>query len=289
MGLYTRIAFRFFSQYSEAVSIFFPGLKADLKMARMHISTQEYISLAILTSFIVFLAEVLLLSYIFGFVFHAFLFSFITAFTVSVVFSILIFILFTKYPKTVVSSRSKEIDNALPFASLYLSAVAGSKLPLDKTFKIFSKYSKYGAVTQEINSIVNDIEVFGLDINTAIERSVERTPSKNLKDVLWGVLSTSVSGGDVGIYLREKAKSLMQEYRRHLTDFSKKLTMFIEIYLTAVVLGAIFFIILSSVFSGMVTGGGSIIILQSLIIFVFVPLLSIFFILMIKVSSPGGE
>jgi flagellar protein FlaJ len=289
MGFYTNIAFRFFGQYTEIFSIFFSDLKTDLKKSRILISTQEYISIAILTSFVVFLFEVPVFSYIFGFIFKSFLFSLVTSFTVSLAFTLLIFVLFIKYPKAVISERAKKIDTNLPFASLYLSTVSGSKLPLDKTLKIFSKYSKYGPVTQEINSITNDMEVFGLDLNTAIERSIEHTPSKNLKDLLWGLLSTSVSGGDVGIYLREKARSLMQEYVRHLDDYSQKLTMLLEIYLTGVVLGAIFFIVLSSIFSSIGGGSGSVLVLQSLIIFIFIPLLSLFFIIMVKVSSPGGE
>ncbi|MEM7825077.1 MAG: type II secretion system F family protein [Candidatus Aenigmatarchaeota archaeon] len=289
MDFYTKLAFKFFGQYTETFSLFFTDLKTDLRKARMMISTEEYISIAILTTLIVFLFEVPIFSYIFGFIFKAFLFSFITAFTVSLVFSLLIFVFFIKYPKIVIGERSKNIDNVLPFASLYLSTVASSKLPLDKTFKIFSKFSRYGPVTEEINSITKDIEVFGLDIHTAIGKSIDRNPSKNLKDVLWGILSTSVSGGDIAVYLREKSKSLMQEYTRRLNEYSKKLTLFIEIYLTLVILGAIFFIILSSIFSSLGGSTSGILMLQSLIIFIFIPLLSLFFIIMVKMSSPGGE
>lgn len=290
MSFFSRIAFRFLSQYGETLSLFFSDLKMDLKKARMKTSSQEYMSIAMLTTFLVFLLEVPLLSYIFGFVFKTFLFSFITAFTVSVAFSTIVFLLFTKYPKTVVGSRSKNIDSSLPFASIYLSTISATKLPLDKVFKIFTRFSKYGEITEEIRQINNDVEMFGLDINTALERAVERSPSKNFKELLWGILSISTSGGDVAIYLREKAKSLMEDYRRQLTEFSKKVMLFTEIYLTAIILGAIFFIILISIFSGISSGlAGNSIIIQSLIIFLFLPLVSLFFLILVKTSTPGGE
>jgi len=290
MVSYSKIAFRFFHRYSEFVLVFFPDLKLDLKKARIKTSAQEFISTAMLTTFIVFLAEIPLLSYIFGTVFKSFLFSFITAFTTSVLLSIVIFILFIKYPKTIISTRSKKIDNALPFAALYMSSVAGTKLPLHKVLKIFAKFSNYGELTEEVNLINNDIDVFGFDLNTALERAVERTPSKNFKEFLWGILSTSASGGDVVVYLREKSDGFMQDYRRKIAEFAKKLMLLSEIYLSVIILGAIFFVILTSIFSGMSSGiGSNIIILQALIIFIFIPLASLAFIILIKTSTPGGE
>lgn len=290
MGFYTRTAFRYFSRYSEYISIFFPDLKLDLKKAKMKTSTQEYISTAMLTTFLVFLVEVPILSFAFGIIFRNFLFSFITGFTTSIFLSTIIFVLFTKYPKTIIAERAKKLDGSLPFASLYLSTIAGTKLPLHRIFKIFGKFSKYGEITEEVDLINKDIEVFGFDVHTALERAVERSPSKSFKDLLWGILSTSVSGGDIATYLREKSKGLMEDYRRKLSEFAKKMMFLSEIYLTAIILGAIFFVILTAILSGI--GGGmtrSIILLQALIIFVFLPLISIGFIILVKVSTPGGE
>jgi len=290
MGGYSNLAFRFFHRYSEPISVLFSDLKTDLKKARIKTSAQEFICTAMLTTFLVFLAEVPLLSYIFGTVFKTFLFSFITAFTTSVLLSILVFVLFTKYPKTIISTRSKKIDNTLPFAALYLSSVAGTKLPLHKVFKIFAKFSKYEELTEEVNLINKDIDVFGFDLHTALERAVERTPSKNFKEFLWGLLSTSASGGDIVIYLREKSDGFMQDYRRKIAEFSKKLMLLSEIYLSVIILGAIFFVILTSIFSGMTSGaGGNIIMLQALIIFIFIPLTSVAFIILIKSSTPGED
>lgn len=288
MSLYTKMAFRYFGRYSDGISIFFPDLKSDLKKAKIKTSVQEYISTSILTTFLVFLVEVPILSFAFGILFKSFLFSFITGFTTSVILSLVIFVLFTKYPKTIIGERSKKIDGSLPFASLYLSTIAGTKLPLQKIFKIFGKFSKYGEITEEVEMINRDIEMFGFDAHTALERAVDRSPSKSFRDLLWGILSTSTSGGDVTSYLREKSKGLMEDYRRRLMDFSKKMMLLSEVYLTAIILGAIFFVILSAIFSG-IGGTKSIIMLQTLVIFIFLPLTSVLFIILVKTSTPGGE
>lgn len=289
MSLYTRIAFIIFSRVSDNIAVFFPDLAENLKRAGMKTSNTEYMSTGLLTTFIFFLIEIPLLSFIFGIFFQGIILSLITSITVSALLSFVIFYLYTKYPNTIVADRSKKIDAYLPFASLFLSTIAGTKLPLNQVFKIFAQNSKYGEITQQMQAMANDMDVFGLDVHTALQRAVDRTPSKKMKEMLYGLLSTSISGGDVGIYLREKAKSEMEDYRRALNQFSKKITLFIEVYLTAIILGAIFFVILTSIFSGISGVGGNIIILQSIIIFIFLPLLSTIFILLIKVSSPTGE
>ncbi len=289
MSFYTKIAFRLFGAFSDELSIFFPDLPDDIKRAGMQISTKEYISICMMTAFLVLLAELPALSFVFGFFFKSAVISVLTAITVSIVLAIFIFYLFTKYPKTVIAERSKKIDAIIPFASLFLSTVTATKLPLDKTFKIFGEHSNYGEITRQVRIMNSDVEIFGLDINTALKRAVDRSPSKKLKELFWGILSTSISGGDISRYLREKAETQMDDYKRTINEFSQKITFFIEIYLTAIVIGAIFFIILTSLFSGIANLGAGILVLQSLIIFVFLPLVSIIFILLIKMSTPAGE
>ncbi|MBI2005345.1 MAG: type II secretion system F family protein [Candidatus Aenigmarchaeota archaeon] len=289
MSLYTRIAFMLFGRFSDDLAVFFPDLIDTLKKAGMKTSNKEYISAGVLTSSIFFLAEIPLLSFIFGIFFQGVILSLITAITISGLLTVVVFFLFTKYPNTIVADRSKKIDTFLPFASLFLSTIAGTKLPLNQVFKMFAENSKYGEVTQQIKMMNNDMKVFGLDAHTALQRAIDRTPSKKMKEMLYGLLSTSISGGDVAIYLREKAQTQMEDYRRAIAQFSKKIAIFIELYLTAIVLGAIFFVVLTSIFSGISGVGGNIILLQSIVIFVFLPLLSTIFILLVKISSPTGE
>jgi flagellar protein FlaJ len=193
------------------------------------------------------------------------------------------------YPKLVIGGKSKSIENQISFATVHLSTLTSAKLPLDKVFEIFSKFGGYGEITNEISKVNSDVKMFGLDVNTALERAVERSPSKSLKELLWGILSTNISGGDIEIYLKEKARSFMSEYRTKLRDFSHQLGIYIEIYITAVILGAVFFLILTSVVVGLTGAGEQILILQFFLIFVFLPAISIIFIYLIKSISPGGE
>ena len=293
MGFYTKISFRFFSQISEQITEYFGDLKQDLKKARIKLSIQEYLSIVIMTCFIVFLSTFPALSMFFGFLFAQPALAFVSSLTVCIMLAGATMFVFLQYPKLLMGEKKKSIDDALPFGALYLSTVASSKLPLHKTFEIFTKFSEYGDLTNEIKSITNDVKYFGIDINTALERAVHRSPSKALKEMLWGMLSTIQSGGDLSNYLKEVAVNLITEYRRRLYEFSHQLTLYIEVYLTAMVLGAIFFTILSSILSGLGSSGMpgtlSVITLQFLIIFIFMPAVSVLFILLVKSITPGEE
>lgn len=289
MGFYTKLGMRMFSQLSDTLSPYFSDIKIDLKRARIRISIQEYISTAILTSFLVFACEIILFSFIFSLIFQSFLFGFITAFTASIFLSVIFFLLYINYPKVIIKERAKKIDNNLPFASIYLATIAGSKLPLHKTLEVFSKFGRYDQVTEEISRITNEVDAFGIDVNTSLERAVERTPSKGLKELLWGILSVNRSGGEVDVFLKEKAKTFVAEHRRRIYEFSHQLTILIEVYITAVVLGAVFFTILTAIMSGIAAGAENVIILQFILIFIFIPLISAAFVVLIKTMTPGGE
>src|SRR4030067_1643418 len=141
MGVYDRTAMKVFGQLSETVHPYFSDIKSDLKKAGMKTSSQEYITLGMFTSFVLFCAEVVLLSYIFSLLFQSFLFGFITSFTTSIFLSIGFFYAYMSYPKVVLKEKAKRLESNLPFATLYLATIAGSKLPLRKTLQIFAKFS----------------------------------------------------------------------------------------------------------------------------------------------------
>ena len=66
---------------------------------------------------------------------------------------------------------------------------------------------------------------------------------------------------------------------------AKKLSLFVEIYMTLIIVGAIFFIIISSIISSLSQGFDTVLI-QSFIVFIVFPLVSTGFIIMVKAISP---
>ncbi|MEM5836432.1 MAG: type II secretion system F family protein [Candidatus Aenigmatarchaeota archaeon] len=279
---------RFFYPLTDMILPYFSELKSDLKRAGIKLSVQEFLSQGIFLTVLVFILGLPIFSVIFSFFLKSFLFGFLSSITACFFILSIFFIAYVNYPKILIGQKTKKIDDQISFAALHLSTLASAKLSLDKILEIFSEFSGYGEITEEISKIRTDMKMFGLDVNTALERAVERCPSKNLKEILWGILSTNLSGGEIDVYLREKARSLMSEYRMKLRDFSHQLGIYLEIYITAVILGAVFFLILTSIVAGIAGTGGQILFLQFFLIFIFLPAISAIFIYLIRVATPGG-
>lgn len=284
-----KLSFRLFKDYSESIEPLVPELKTHLKQAGMGYTLQEYISFAIMIAIVVFAGQLPILSVVFSFVFADFLFGFLLATVATFAITAGAFYAVLQYPRLAIQGKGKDLDNSLPFAAMYLSTISGSKLPLYKTFDIFSKFIKYGEILKQVNNINEDVKIFGLDVASALERAIERSPSKSFRELLYGMLSTLRSGANMNIYLKEKAVSFIADYRRNLFEFSHALTVYVEIYLTSIVLGAIFFTVLTAIISGISGVGTNIITLQFFLIFLFMPLISIVFIYLIKSATPGGE
>lgn len=290
MSFFTRTAMRYLDKHIQPHLELFTELKKDLRKSGLRKSLEEYLSMSIFTCIILFIIELPVFSLVFSLLGLGFFFSFFMAITTSVLICAFFFLLFINYPKFIIRDKTREIDRTLPFAGIYLSSIASSRLPPHRIFEIFSQFKEYGELNEEIKKIITDMKVFGLNIYDSLERAVERTPSKELGDLFWAILSTLKAGGDLSVYLDEVSKSFLSEYKRRLNEFAHSLAIYLEIYLTALVLGTIFFIILTSVMSGF-TGlvAENVLFLQFFLIFFFIPLMSTAFIILIKSSSPGGE
>jgi len=289
MSLYEKTAMRYLDKYLEPNLSLFTDLKKDLKMSGLKKTLIEYLCTSVFTCIILFMIELPILSYIFSLLGLGFLFSFFLATTTAVLLSAFFYILFINYPKFIIRDKANSIEKTLPYAGIYLSTIASSGLPPHKIFEIFSKFDEYGEFTAETKRIITDIKMFGLNVYESLERAVERTPSRDLRDLFWTILSTLRAGGDLSVYLTEKSQTYLNSYRRRLSEFANSLSVYLEVYLTALVLGTIFFIILTSVMSGFTGASSNIVMLQFFLIFFFIPLISAAFIVLIKTASPGGE
>ncbi len=280
---------KIFGGVANSLSTYFTELKDDLKKSDLKITLLEYLSMAFLTCTIVFVVELPLLALIFSLLRMGVLFSLFFATTISIVFCIILFLFFLNYPKFVIRDKVKSIEKNLPFATIYLSTISSSGIPPNKIFELFAKMEDQGEIVKEAKRIVLDMKGFGLNIYEALSRSIERVPSIELRDLFWSITSIMRSGGDLSVFLRERSISYLNNYRRKLNEFARNLAIYLEIYLTILVLGAIFFTILTSIMMGLGGNISNVVFIQFFIVFVFIPLTSAGFIILIKASSPGGE
>ncbi len=278
------ISYRFFGDLSNYARPYFIDINEDLHKANMNFTLEEYVSVAMFITFVTFAAEIFLFVSIFALFADVFT-AFLLGCTLSATVSALLFFLFYTYPSAVAKSRANKIRKALPFAAAYMTTIASSRLHPITIFKTLSKFREYGEVSAEARSIVNDVELFGMNFSTALKKRAKKTPSQEFAELLWGLHAVVISGGDIPLYLKNKTNELMNDYRRRIRKYAQDLSVYVEIYMTLIITGSIFFIVLSSTIS-LIAGTLGTVMIQTFVVLILLPLLSIAFILITKGVSP---
>ncbi len=284
---FKKAAFRIFGNSLEPFVEYFESLKPDLEKSDIPLSLTEYVYVMFFVSILTFVVEFPVLSFIGG-LFLRPAFAFFLSLTTSLILSFAVFFFLYSYPTFVTQKRAKEIDASLPFVTIYLSSITASGIPPTTMFKILSGFREYKEVAREASKIYRDIEFFGMNLEQAIRKAAMRTPSKEFKEMLLGLITVLSSGADLSRFFKEKSREFMDEYRRKLEGYSRMLSLMIEIYLTMIILGSIFFLIMSVIMSIFSAGSSPFMLMvQFLIVFLILPFVSLGFIVMVKALSPG--
>lgn len=289
--IFKDLSFKFFGRSLEPLIGNFDSIKYDLLKANLGFSLSEYVYVMFFTLLILFIAEFPTMVIITALLLKDAATAFLLSFTLTTVIMIVSFFLFYTYPSMASGRRKKNIDATLPFGTTYLATIASSGAPPIAMFKIISQFSEYGELAVETGKIYKDVEAFGMDLESSIRKTASRTPSEELKELLWGLDTVLSSGGNVGNFLHEKSRGFIAEYRRRLESYSRTLSLLIEVYLTVVLVGSIFFVIMTalmSILSGGTGGGMSMLLIQFLVIFIALPFASIGFIGLLKAVSPSA-
>jgi len=278
-------AVNLFGKIAEGQIDSFGSLRKELQQSNFGIQPREWISITYL-SLLVSLVIGFPLSYTVLYLFEFTMAEVILFGTVSaVIIGMIVFFIMLKYPATKATERRKNIDMNLPFAVLYMNTIAGTGAPPYTMFKLLADFTEYGEVSKEAQEIVEDVEALGQDIESALQRAARKTPSPIFSELLWSMITTIVRGGDMRSLLQAKAQFLMDAHRRKIKEYTNDLGLYVEAYITLVIVGSIFAIVLSTVF-GVISGFGTMRVAQELLVFVFLPLASTVFIVILKLTSP---
>ena len=253
-----------------------------LKSASIKLSLKEYLSISLLSSLLAFIISMPIMSFIISLFTARAIFSYTLGIIVSFLLSGASFILFYWYPSMKAKSLQTRVDQDLPFAIASMTAAASSGTHPMEIFKMLTV--RKGVIGDDSNRIYRDVKMFGTDISSALAKVANRTPSLTWSELLWGMISVITTGGDVYKYLTDKTSVSMQTYKRMLDSYSNQINFYTEIYITLIIVGTLFFIVLSSVMSPLV--GGDILLVQTFLVFFFVPITSMGFIILLKGLSP---
>ena len=247
-SMYVSFANRLFAKMAADLSSepFFRSVKRDLVRTNLRYLFTTYLALALFTTLISFIASI--------FVFVFFLFfnlganpPFITmmqegilqrtlkTFWVLFLIPFATFIFMYFYPSMEKKSLESKINQELPFATIHMAAISGSMVEPSKIFSIIISTKEYPAVEKELIKLINEINVYGKDLVTALKVTSFNSPSTRFSELLNGLATTINSGGDLPEFFEKRSQSLLFEHRLEKEKIAKSSETFMDIYISVVV------------------------------------------------------
>ncbi|MCA9487514.1 MAG: type II secretion system F family protein [Nanoarchaeota archaeon] len=245
---YSEVSSRIFSKLSKKLlgKESFKELEKNLIKANLDYAPTGYISMILFTT--------ILAAIVGGFIFLFFLFfgieatvpfikrsvdsisiRFLKVFWILILAPLGTFIMMYLYPSMEKKSAEARINTELPFATIHMSAISGSMINPIKIFEIIVSTKEYPYLEKEFKKLLNEINVYGSDLVSALKNSARNTPSKKLSELLNGLATTINSGGDLPKFFEKRSENLMFEYRINREKATKAAETFMDIYISVVV------------------------------------------------------
>ncbi|MAG10781.1 hypothetical protein CMI44_00515 [Candidatus Pacearchaeota archaeon] len=254
---YIRLANRIFAEISEKLANkgIFRDLRRNLIKSNLQFVPKTYISISFFT---------VLLSAIFG-IFMTFFFlffnissklpiitlaleslgiRFLKVFWILFAVPIVTIIVMYYYPSLEKKSHENKVNSELPFATIHMSAISGSMIDPTKIFKIIISTDEYPNISKEFTKLLNQINIYGQDLTSALRELSFNTASSKLSELLNGLSTTINSGGDLAEFFKKRAESLLFEYKIEREKQTKTAETFMDIYISIVIAAPMIFMLL---------------------------------------------
>ncbi len=267
----------------------FKDTKQMLHKAELYMPVEEYIATALLTitlSFpFIFLISRLILINIYELIPLA---ATIISFLISTFTGLGIFLAFMIYPSYEVDNIKRNIELNIPYAATHMATVSGTGVPIYLVFKIIGDFPEYGELAKQCRRIARNIEVFGYDTVSALSEVATETPSPSFKDLLWGIVSITRTGGDMREFLIDRARKYMDNQKNMESEYLDSLELMAELYTTLFVAGPVLVVIMATIMGSIGSLPIGLEIIFPLFIYIMMPLMAIGFMILIESSKPVG-
>jgi flagellar protein FlaJ len=305
MNSVERFCFNLVGKRMKAKREEYAQLRNDIISARLKTPFEVYLSTAFVSSIVVGLVSASIIgvfSWILklptlikykgavpGFFVGLTPYSLIIGTIIITIFSLLIFggltyAVFLLYPGIEAGNRRRNIDATLPYAINYVTSMSTAGITPAEVFRLLGDSPIYGESSVEARYIAREIDIFGRDLIDALRLVSSSTPSKRMKEFLQGAMASISSGGNLTDYFRNKADQYALENRQTQKLFLDTLALISESYVTAMVAGTLFLIILQAIMSTM-SGDNNPMFLYA-VIYIMLPLGSVAFVIMISSLTP---
>ncbi len=268
---------RLFGSFSKKIFGNIIEFKNNLQKAGMKIYPETYISLmffsAILTLPISCIAIVLLY------------FTKFIPLIILVPTPVFVMIGFIVVPMMKAGERGRTLEREMPFTGAYITVMATGGISPYVSFKRLATVELMPAVSREAREVLRDVEIFGMDPLTALNKAAKNHPLDIFRDFVSGYASTVITGGDVTHFLETKTEEVFKTRAARIKAAAERLGMLLETFVIIMVLMSLCFYILFSVES-IYSIGVSLYSGVILYTYVFTPILSVVFIYLAHDMQP---
>ncbi|MFW5917497.1 MAG: type II secretion system F family protein [Halorubrum sp.] len=141
------------------------------------------------------------------------------------------------------TARAAKIDATLPRTVAFMYALSRSGMPFPRVMDTLAENEAvYGEAATEVSVAVRDMNAFGTDALTALQRTARRTPSEDLSDFAENLASVLGTGQPISAFLSDQYDLYQEEAESKQEQYLELLSTFAEAYVTALVAGPLFFI-----------------------------------------------
>jgi flagellar protein FlaJ len=225
---------------------YFSMLPVELKKSNLDILFESYVAMMLFSVMLSFFASIIILIFFLFFNFSltwpiitlyngSILTRFFELLLIPIVLPIIVFFALYFYPSAEKSSISKKIDEELPFAVIHMSSISGSGIEPTEIFRIIGLSKEYPSLRKEIRKVLNQINIYGYDLVTALNNVSKSTSNPHLSELFGGLSTTINSGGSLSEFFQKRADSLLTSYKLEKEKSIKTAETFMDIYISVVI------------------------------------------------------
>ena len=199
-----------------------------------------------------------------------------------------VFFILQMIPQVNVKNRAAKLMDELPHFIGYMATLATSGLSLEGIFKSIASEDSQEEIVKDSKFITRNIDIMGMDLVTAINDLIKRTPPGPYADLLEGAIITVQSGGKLKEYFIATGKVQLEEKKMALKKSTDSLGVMAEMYTILLIVFPLMSIIMLSVMAIMSPdlGGFDLMTLMNLLTYVMVPFFGFLLLFMMDSMVP---
>ena len=198
------------------------------------------------------------------------------------------FFILQMMPNITIKNRASKLIDELPHFIGYMATLATSGLSLEGIFKAIAGEDSEEEIVKDAKFITRNIDVMGMDLVTAINDLIHRTPAGPYAELLEGAIITVQSGGDLKEYFIATGKVQLEEKKMALKKSTESLGVMAELYTIMLIVFPLLAVIMLSIMAIMrpSLAGFDLMTLMNLMTYVMVPFFGFLLLFMMDSMVP---